>query len=67
MIFTDEWKGYTERVGSRYIGHRRIRHEDRVYVSGDVHTQTIDGFFGLVKSGIRATTTPCRASGYRAT
>jgi hypothetical protein len=53
MIFTDEWKGYSERVGSRYIGHRRIRHEDRVYVSGDVHTQTIEGFFGLVKNGIR--------------
>ncbi len=34
MIFTDEWKGYSERIGSRYIGQRRIRHEDRVYVSG---------------------------------
>lgn len=53
MIFTDEWGGYSHRVGSRYIGHRRIRHEDRIYVSGDVHTQTIDGLFGLVKTGIR--------------
>jgi hypothetical protein len=53
MIFTDEWKGYTERVGSNYIAHRRIRHEDKIYVSGDVHTQTIEGFFGLVKNGIR--------------
>jgi transposase len=26
-----------------------------VYVSGNVHTQTIEGFFGLVKSGIRGT------------
>jgi transposase len=55
MIFTDEWKGYTDRVGSRYIAHRRIRHEDRVYVSGDVHTQTIEGFFGNLKNGIRGT------------
>ena len=53
MIFTDEWGGYSERIGSRYIGHRRIRHEDRVYVSGDVHTQTIEGFFGNAKNGIR--------------
>jgi transposase-like protein len=53
MIFTDDWKGYSERVGSNYIGHRRIRHEDKVYVSGDVHTQTIDGFFGNVRNGIR--------------
>lgn len=42
MIFTDEWGGYSHRTGSRYIGHRRIRHEDRVYVSGSVHTQTIE-------------------------
>jgi transposase-like protein len=55
MIFTDEWKGYTERIGSRYIGHRRIRHEDKIYVSGDVHTQTIEGFFGNMKNGIRGT------------
>jgi transposase len=55
VIFTDEWLGYTYRVGRDYAGHRRIRHEDRVYVSGDVHTQTIEGFFGLVKSGIRGT------------
>ena len=25
-------------------GYRRIRHEDRVYVSGYVHTQTVEGF-----------------------
>jgi hypothetical protein len=55
MIFTDEWKGYTERIGSRYIAHRRIRHEDKIYVDGNVHTQTIEGFFGLLKNGIRGT------------
>jgi transposase-like protein len=53
MIFTDEWGGYSEHIGSRYIAHRRIRHEDRVYVSGDVHTQTVEGFFGNMKNGIR--------------
>ena len=55
VIFTDEWKGYTDRVAHRYTAHRRIRHEDRIYVSGDVHTQTIEGFFGLMKNGIRGT------------
>jgi transposase len=55
MIFTDEWKGYTDRIGSTFIGHRRIRHEDKIYVSGDVHTQTIEGFFGHMKNGIRGT------------
>jgi hypothetical protein len=55
MVFTDEWKGYSDRVRSRYIGHRRIRHQDHIYVSGDVHTQTVEGFFGNMKNGIRGT------------
>jgi transposase-like protein len=44
MIFTDEWKGYDHwRLSSRFIAHRRIRHEDRIYVDGTVHTQTDRG------------------------
>jgi transposase len=53
MIFTDEWKGYTSRLGKDFQSHHRIRHQDRVYVNGEVHTQTIEGFFGLLKNGIR--------------
>jgi hypothetical protein len=55
VIFTDEWLGYTDRVGKHFAGHRRIRHEDRIYVDGNVHTQTVEGFFGLLKNGIRGT------------
>ena len=56
MVFTDEWYGYDpKRVGSTYIGHRRIKHEDRIYVDGDTHTQTIEGVFGLMKNSIRGT------------
>jgi len=55
MIFTDAWKGYTYRVGKHYAGHHRIRHEDRIYVSGDIHTQAVEGFFGNLKNGIRGT------------
>jgi transposase len=53
LIFTDESPSYP--VGLRRYGyrHKRIRHSARVYVSGDVHTQTIEGFFGNVKNGIR--------------
>jgi transposase len=52
MIFTDEWLSY-EGLDRKYKGHRRIRHKERVYVDGDVHTQTIEGFFGLFKNGVR--------------
>jgi hypothetical protein len=30
----------------------RIRHTEKVYVSGEVHTQTIEGFFSNLKRGI---------------
>ncbi len=54
MIFTDEWQPYT-RLGKVGYTHRRIRHKARLYVDGNVHTQTIDGFFGHFKSGLRGT------------
>jgi transposase-like protein len=49
-IFTDEWPAYSG-LDARYT-HHRIRHTAKVYVSGDVHTQTIDGFFSNLKRGI---------------
>jgi transposase-like protein len=51
-LFTDEWKGY-DRVGLEYREHHRIRHSEDIYVSGAVHTNTIEGFFGNLKNGIR--------------
>jgi len=54
MIFTDEWPTYRG-LDKTYIGHRRIRHKEHIYVDGDTHTQTIEGFFGGVKNGIRGT------------
>jgi transposase len=52
LIYTDEWKPYTHLSTMGYT-HRRIRHTANVYVEGDTHTQTIDGFFGMVKNAIR--------------
>lgn len=51
ILFTDEYSGYAG-LQSKY-NHKRIRHADKVYVSGDVHTQTIEGFWSLVKNGIK--------------
>lgn len=52
LIYTDEWKPYENLPRAGYM-HRRIHHASRVYVSGDVHTNTIEGFFSLAKNGIR--------------
>jgi transposase-like protein len=54
MIYTDELHSY-KRLGSMGYGHRRIPHSEKIYVMGDVHTNTIEGFFGLLKNGIRGT------------
>ena len=32
--------------------HNRINHSAKVYVMGDVHTNTIEGFWSLLKRGI---------------
>jgi transposase len=50
-LYTDDFGGY-EGVG-RYYDHRTINHTLRIYARGDVHTQTVEGFFALLKNGIR--------------
>ena len=44
-----------------------INHSAKVYVSGDVHTQTIEGFWSLVKRGIRGTHHSVSAKHFRGT
>jgi transposase-like protein len=51
-IYTDEWPAYNQLAGS-FAGHSRVRHSTGEYVIGDVHTNTIEGFFGNLKTGIR--------------
>jgi len=53
-VFTDEFKSYYK-VGKEFKSHRRIKHKQGIYVRGDVHTNTIEGFFGLVKTGLLGT------------
>lgn len=56
VIITDEHVGYPDamrRVGMKR--HRTIRHKNRVYVVGDVHTNTVESAFSLLKRGIMGT------------
>jgi transposase-like protein len=50
-IFTDEFVPY-EGLDKLGYTHRRIKHSAGIYVSGDVHTQAIEGFWSTVKRGI---------------
>jgi transposase-like protein len=51
-VYTDEAAAYTDLPKCGYV-HSRIHHASRVYVMGNVHTNTIEGFWSLVKNGIR--------------
>jgi transposase-like protein len=55
VIFTDEAPAYVGIGARRGRQHHRIAHDQGIYVSGDVHTNTIEGFWALVKGGIGGT------------
>ncbi|MEK6327345.1 MAG: IS1595 family transposase, partial [Actinomycetota bacterium] len=52
IIFTDDWQAYKPLRGE-FLDHRIINHSAGIYVEGDVHTNTIEGFFGNMKTGMR--------------
>ena len=49
-LSTDEHSGY-RRLGTKYP-HGVVRHSKKEYVSGDTHTQTIDGYWSQLKRQI---------------
>jgi transposase-like protein len=51
-VYTDQYAGYNS-LDSLGYKHSRVNHEQKVYVSGDVHTNTIEGFWANTKRGIR--------------
>jgi len=51
LVYTDEGREFAQ-LGQRGYQHRRIFHDSKVYVRGDIHTNTIEGFWSLVKRGI---------------
>lgn len=53
-VYTDELASYSDLEGLGYP-HSRVNHSQGVYVSGDVHTNTIEGFWSTVKRGIGGT------------
>jgi transposase len=52
IIFTDDWASYKP-LSRHYIDHKVINHSDGIYVRGDTYTNTIEGAFGNMKTGMR--------------
>jgi transposase len=52
IIFTDDWGSYKP-LRRHYIDHQVVNHSAGEYVRGAAYTNTIEGFFGNLKTGMR--------------
>jgi transposase-like protein len=52
ILYTDDWMSYRP-LRREYADHRVINHSAGSYVEGDIYTNTIEGFFGNLKTGMR--------------
>lgn len=52
VVYTDEYPIYNFLPSMGY-NHDKVLHSNNVYVEGNVHTNTIEGFWALCKNGIK--------------
>ena len=55
VMVTDEFPGYPKAMiaaGVHGTKHKTIRHKSRIYVDGNIHTNTVESAFSLLKRGI---------------
>ena len=58
ILFTDDAKMY-RRIAKRFADHQSVDHTASEYVRGEVHTNTIEGFFSIFKRGMKGTYQHC--------
>jgi hypothetical protein len=57
-IVTDEAGQYAH-VGKDFVGHEFVRHGAGEYVRGDVHTNTLEGYYSIFKRGMKGVYQHC--------
>jgi transposase-like protein len=50
-LMTDEWKSY-KKVGKELADHQTVAHSYGEYVRGDAYTNTVEGYFSILKRGV---------------
>lgn len=57
-LFTDESRLYTV-VGKEFAEHSTVKHAGGEYVRGDIHTNSIEGYFSIFKRGMKGNYQHC--------
>ncbi len=57
VIMTDEFGAYPSAIAKAgvFTEHKTIKHKAKIYVDGDIHTNTVESAFSLLKRGIVGT------------
>jgi len=58
VLHTDESRLYVQ-LGDEFDAHRTVRHASGEYVRGEVHTNTVEGFFSIFKRGMKGVYQHC--------
>lgn len=58
VLFTDESRLYTK-TGQEYAKHETVKHSAGEYARGNVHTNNIEGYFGVFKKGMKGVYQHC--------
>jgi len=53
-LMTDEHPGYTK-IGKDFADHQTVNHSKKEYVRGEASTNTVEGYFSLLKRGLTGT------------
>jgi transposase-like protein len=53
-LMTDEMSSYTA-VGREFANHSVVRHSAKEYARGEAHTNTVEGYFSILKRGLIGT------------
>lgn len=51
-MMTDEWSGYFS-LGNHFASHESVSHKADEYVRGEVHTNTVEGYYSIFKRGMK--------------
>jgi transposase-like protein len=57
-MMTDKWSGYYS-LGKHFASHQSVSHKADEYVRGEVHTNTVEGYYSIFKRGMKGVYQHC--------